>query len=238
MKKLNILAGSLALCALILPSISKSPSATYNAVEEVTVQTEDVNKYATVFGAGVVTASPDMATISLGVETQDQDLESAVDLNNTTVSAIVEYLTSNNIAEDDIKTQNYTIYQKHYYTASPRFLGYQVSSNLEFVTNDLENISSLITGLTSLGANRLNGITFGCQDMKAYYNEALKLALEDATNKAKILLGENVNVADIEEQYSYTCVPYSKTETILSNAKSVMSGRFEIEAKIKASFSL
>ena len=99
MKKLNILAGSLALCALILPSISKSPSATYNAVEEVAVQTENVNKYATVFGAGVVTASPDMATISLGVETQDQDLESAVDLNNTTVSAIVEYLTSNNLSK-------------------------------------------------------------------------------------------------------------------------------------------
>ena len=74
--------------------------------------------------------------------------------------------------------------------------------------------------------------------MKSYYNEALRLALEDATNKAKILLGENVNVTDIEEQYSYTCIPYSKTEAILSNAKSVMSGTFEIEAKIKASFSL
>ena len=74
--------------------------------------------------------------------------------------------------------------------------------------------------------------------MKSYYNEALKLALEDATNKAKILLGENVNVTDIEEQYSYTCVPYSKTETILSNTKNVMSGRFEIEAKIKATFTL
>lgn len=238
MKKIKILAGCLAICALFIPSFKSLPTVKCDAIEQVAIQSDETEKCATVFGAGVVTASPDMATISLGVETQNQNLEEAVELNNSTIIAIVEYLTSNGIEEENIKTQNYTIFQKHDYTASPRFLGYQVSSNLEFVTNDLENIGSLITELTSLGANRLNGITFGCQDIKSYYNEALKLAIEDATNKANIILGQGAQLMDVEEQYSYTCVPYSKTEAILSNSKSVMTGKFEIEAKIKASFCL
>lgn len=239
MKGLKFLAGSLALCAAFVPFAMQSQTNNCLAADSADAAIEQtLQKSAWVFGSASVSAAPDVATICLGVETQGQDLEEAVASNNQTVEELVVYLTEQGISEDDIKTQNYTIFQKHDYSASPRFLGYQVSSNLEFVTSDLENISTLVAELTSLGANRFSGITFGCRDMASYYNQALTLALEDATNKAKILLGENVTVTDIEEQYSYTCIPYSKTEAILSNAKSVMSGRFEIEAKIKASFSL
>lgn len=237
MKGLKFLAGSLALCAAFVPFAMQSQTNNCLAADSADAAIEQtLQKSAWVFGSASVSAAPDVATICLGVETQGQDLEEAVASNNQTVEELVVYLTEQGISEDDIKTQNYTIFQKHDYSASPRFLGYQVSSNLEFVTSDLENISTLVAELTSLGANRFSGITFGCRDMASYYNQALTLALEDAKSKAEILLGEGIEIASIDEQYSYACVPYSRTEAVMTSSKSIMSGRFDVEAKIKVRF--
>ncbi len=244
-KGLKVLAASLALAALCTPALVASEKMSVHASEvQVSESAPQVEVSATspsiksvfVFGAGSVSAAPDMATICLGVETLNHNLEEAVADNSETISGLVDYLISQNISDENIKTQNYNIYQRHDYSASSKFLGYQVSSTLEFVTTDLDGISSLITELTSLGANRLNGITFGCQDMSSYYTEALKLALEDAKTKAQVLSGQDMDILSINEEYAYTYVPCKKAGSLMSNSNSVMPGSFEIEAKVKVRF--
>lgn len=189
-----------------------------------------------VFGAGKVTAIPDIAYVTIGVESLKDDLQAAIKENNDIVISLIEHLTNSGIDQKDIKTQNYYVYQKHDYTSSARFLGYQVSNTIEFKTTDLENVGTLISELTDLGANQLGGITFDCQDISTYYQEALKLAISDAKNKAAAISDTPLKIIKVIEENIYTCMPYRAANTLLNEASAVIKGSLDIEAKIKVIF--
>lgn len=198
--------------------------------------TQDAPRKIMVLGGGKVTAQPDVAYVEIGVESLNADLQTALDENNQIISSLIDYLQEKNVAEDDIKTKYYSIYQKHDYSASDRFLGYQVSSTLEFKCTDLNNLGTYIKDLTSLGANRLGCITFDCQDITSYYQEALKLAVEDAKSKAEALSSQPLTIVKIIEENVYTSMPYRMMETSLSNASTILKGTMKVEAKIKVIF--
>ena len=196
----------------------------------------DSPKSVLVYGGGTVTAVPDVAYVDIGVESLNSDLQAAVEENDQIIVKIIDYLKQKGISEDDIKTKYYSIYQKHDYSASERFLGYQVSSTIEFKTKDLQNLGEQIKELTSLGANRLGGISFDCEDISSYYQQALKLAVEDAQKKANALSSSPLNIIRIVEENVYTCMPYRLSETSLSTSSSIIKGSMQIEAKIKVIF--
>ncbi len=202
--------------------------------------TTDARKpqFIVVFGGGKVSAAPDIAYVTVGVESLNSDLQLAVKENNDTIMSLINYLKEKGIAEEDIKTKRYSVYQKHDYTFSDKFLGYQASSTLEIKFRDLDSIGSHITELTALGANQLGGITFDCEDVSSYYQEALKLAIEDARAKASTFTDRELEIAKITEECVYTCMPYRATDTLISNAETVMKGSMEIEAKIKVVFKI
>lgn len=191
-----------------------------------------------VYGGGKVTATPDIAYVTIGVESQNSDLQLAVKENNDVVMSLINYLKENGTAEEDIKTKQYSVYQKHDYTYSNKFLGYQASSTLEVKFHDLDNISTHITEMTNLGANKLGGITFDCEDVSSYYQEALKLAIEDAKTKASAFTDRELTIDRVTEECVYTCMPYRSTNTLAADAQSVMKGSMEIEAKIKVVFKI
>ncbi len=212
--------------------------------EDATTDQNDNNQQSTnetpsriiVLGGGKVTAQPDVAYVEIGVESLNADLQVALDENNGVISNLIDYLQEKGVAEDDIKTKYYSIYQKHDYSTSERFLGYQVSSTIEFKCKDLNNLGTYIKGLTSLGANRLGCITFDVEDISSYYNEALKLAVEDAKSKATALSSQPLNVVKIIEENVYTCMPYRSIEASLSNSSTILKGTMKVEAKIKVIF--
>lgn len=189
-----------------------------------------------VYGGGKISVTPDVAYVMVGVESLNSELQTAVKENDEIVSSLINYLKEQGINEKDIKTKYYSIYQKHDYTASQRFLGYQVSSTLEFKCKDIDNLESYISELTNLGANKLEGITFNCENISQYYQEALKLAIEDAKNKAECLTDKTLSIYKVTEESMYTCLPYRITNELLYSSPSILKGTMEVEAKIKVIF--
>lgn len=138
-----------------------------------------------VSGSGNLTVIPNLAVVNVGVETLNMDINTAVEENNNSVGKIIEYLKSNGVTEENITTKNYSVYQRYNYNEETKFIGYQVENSLEFKTTDLKNLGNIMTDLTDLGANRLGGINFTCSNPEQYYNDALKLALENAKIRLK-----------------------------------------------------
>lgn len=204
--------------------------------EDIQQNTNETPSRIIVLGGGKVTAQPDVAYVEIGVESLNADLQVALDENNGIISSLIDYLQEKGVAENDIKTKYYSIYQKHDYSASDRFLGYQVSSTLEFKCSDLNNLGTYIKDLTNLGANCLGCITFDCENISFYYNEALKLAVEDAKSKAEALSSQPLSIVKIIEENVYTCMPYRSIEASLSNASTILKGTMKVEAKIKVIF--
>lgn len=189
-----------------------------------------------VFGCGKVTVKPDIAYISIGVETVNSNLQTAIKENNDNIIAIIDYLKSKNIKENDIITKYYSVYQSGNYTTSEKYQKYHISNTIEYKTTDLENIGSQITELTELGANRLDNIQFDCSDISNCYQNALKLALEDAKQKAASFTSAKLTIDKITEENFYTCMPYRSIDAYANNAETVKSGNIEIEAKIVVAF--
>lgn len=202
------------------------------------VQADTSTKEIIVFGSAVVNATPDVAVVNVGFENLNTNINVAVEDNNETMSKIIEYLKSIGITEENIQTKNYSVYQRYNYNDGEKFLGYQVDNSLEFKTTDLQNLSSVLTKLTDLGANRLGGITFTCSDLENYYNKALKLALENAKSKMESLTDENLSVCKIEEKSLYSNEIYRDSAFVLAraNKESIVKGSLQIEAKIEVKF--
>ena len=52
-------------------------------------------------GTGIVTLTPDMATVQIGVQTEDEDADKAVDVNSTQVRAVMEAIKEFGIEDEN-----------------------------------------------------------------------------------------------------------------------------------------
>src|SRR5690348_13550962 len=77
---------------------------------------------------GKVSAKPNIAEISASVVTQASDAKTAQDQNSNKSNAVKNFLKSQGIADEDIKTSNYNVYPQYNYSGGQQnIVGYQVS---------------------------------------------------------------------------------------------------------------
>ncbi|MCL2400794.1 MAG: SIMPL domain-containing protein [Defluviitaleaceae bacterium] len=155
-------------------------------------------------GEGVISIEPDVARISLGAETQDNNPLTAQNRNSTIMSAVIDSLKALGIDESDIRTTNFSMHPIHDWRNNERVhRGYQVTNMINVTVRDLELIGSVLTAASEAGANLSTHISFGLLDGTSAYNQALALAVTNATGKAQAIaqslgrtLGSAINVTE------------------------------------------
>lgn len=134
---------------------------------------------------GKVTAKPDVASLSMGVVSEGKSVEEAQTKNTGVMNNFVDRLKALGIAEDDIKTSNYSVYPMYDYNQDGRvFKGYEVSQDLTVKIRNLDNSGKVLALAGELGINRVGGISFTIDDPEVYKEQARQLALENARKKA------------------------------------------------------
>ncbi len=154
----------------------------------------------TVNGTGEIRVSADTAVISLGVEARDKNVLKAQQKVNEAIAAIRTVLTEQGIKEENINTEFINIYAIYdYQNGQDQLAAYNASSTLAIKVTDMEKVGALIDAAFAAGANTLNGISFSASDTEEAKNEALKMAVADASNKAGILAeASGLEIAGIE----------------------------------------
>lgn len=154
----------------------------------------------TVNGTGEIRVSADTAVISLGVEARDKNVLKAQQKVNEAIAAIRTVLTEQGIKEENINTEFINIYAIYdYQNGQDQLAAYNASSTLAIKVTDMEKVGALIDAAFAAGANTLNGISFSASDTEEAKNEALKMAVADASNKAGILAeASGLKIAGIE----------------------------------------
>ena len=188
-----------------------------------------------VSGSATIKISPNTANVSIGVESCGETLSQVLEETNQKLADMIEFLETNNIEESCIKTQNFSIYQRYDSSSTEKSQIYCVNSMLEFSTKDLASIEDLISGLTDLGANRLNGISFTADDLSQYYNDALKQALENAESKASALVEGDLVAYFIKEDCTHSYMPL-RTLSSFEQKSSIAPGVIEVSAKVLVKF--
>jgi hypothetical protein len=171
------------------------------AYAEDSIETRLVN----VYGEGEISVAPDHASINMGVETKDADAAVAQQENAKVMAEVIAAIKAAGIAESNIQTTGYNLYQTRDYYSNETSDPYYVASNT--VTVEIDNINlvgMIIDAGSKAGANTINSVAFSVKDDSAYYQQALALAMADAKGKATAIM----------KTFGATpSVPYSVSET-------------------------
>jgi uncharacterized protein YggE len=160
-----------------------------------TIGTVDINSQQTgiwVNGEGKVTVTPDIATLSLGIEAQAATVAEAQTQAATAMSAVMTALTDNGVADKDIQTQYFSIYQVTRWDDNKNeeiVIGYRVTNMVTAKIRDIEQAGPIIDAVAAAGGDytRINNISFSVDDPTPYYQEARQKAMADAKAKAEQL---------------------------------------------------
>ena len=143
-----------------------------------------------VTGSGSVTGEPDIATLYLGVSVEKESVEAAREAAASAMTAVIDVLKTNDIAENDIQTQNFSIYPQYDYTEEGRVLrGYSANNTVNATVRDLESLSDIIDDAIGAGGDIVvvNSVQFMIEDPTPLQAQARVLAVKDAEMKAQTL---------------------------------------------------
>jgi hypothetical protein len=156
----------------------------------------------TVTGEGEVSAVPDIATFSITIQERAEEVEDAQTTATENTNAIIAYLEEQGIEDKDIKTTGYNVYPRYEYTervctvegycppGEQVLAGYEVSQSIEVKVRDTEKAGALLSGVGSLGASQVSGLSFTIDDEDELQADARQEAIDDAREKAETLASQ------------------------------------------------
>ncbi|MDX2064641.1 MAG: SIMPL domain-containing protein [Fimbriimonadaceae bacterium] len=139
----------------------------------------------TVTGDAEVKSTPDVATISIGVQAGASTAKAAREKVNVQFNAVLAAVSKFVDAKTDVQTTNISVYPD--YNDKGRVIGYEASNMVRIEVKNLDNVGNVIDAATVAGANRINSIDFGLRDSDQAYEEALQKAVAKARRKAQVL---------------------------------------------------
>ena len=180
-----------------------------------------------VTGSGSVTGEPDIATLDVGVSVERETVAEAREEAASAMTALINSLQANNVAEKDIKTENFSIYPQYDYTDDGRILrGYRVNNTVRAKVRDLGTLSDVIDGAAGAGGDSIviNSIQFMIDDTTPLQTEARSLAVKDAEAKAQTLakasgvrLGEPLTITE-STYFEGPPIPFATAEVAFGDA--------------------
>ncbi len=191
----------------------------------IAVQTQPPQRTITVTGAGKVTLTPDIAYVSIGVQTQDASAKTAVSENNTQAQAVISTIKGFGVADKDIQTTNFSIYPQQQYDNNGKVTGttYMVNNTVYVTVRDLSKLGDLLDSTVSSGANSINSIQFDVADKTDALSQARQAAVSDARKQAdELTKATGVTLGTVQTiTYSDSTAP---VETPLRAATAMAAG--------------
>jgi uncharacterized protein len=194
----------------------------------------------TVTGEGVVEATPDIATLMIGVTTQGATAAEALAANSAAMDAVLSRLKAAGIEGRDLQTSNLSLgpdYSRYDSSTGAAPTSYVASNMLTVRVRALDSLGTVLDAAVADGANTLNGLTFGLADPSPVLNEARKEAVADARAKAELLaaaagvkLGKIVSIS--EAGAVTDPVPMFRQEAADGAAVPVQGGELGLSANI------
>ena len=148
-----------------------------------------------VTGLGVITAKPDLAILSLGIESRSQTVGLARSDAAEAMARLHVSLEKNKVKENHIKTDNFNIYPEYTYEeiyeegntySRQKITGYRVTNSISVQTRDLGIVGDIIDDAALAVGNsiRINGINFTIENADSLEKQAMAKAVSNAIDKA------------------------------------------------------
>lgn len=195
-----------AVLALVVSACGGAPTTINQAAPEA-LRTLNIS------GVGVVYLTPDIAYITIGVNTQRENASDAVTANKEQTTAVIQAIKDAGVEDKDIRTNNFSIWSNPQYDEFGQPNGkvnYVVDNTVNVTVRNIDKLGDLLDAAISAGANSVYSIQFDVEDKTAAQQEARTKAVEDAKTEATGLAETSgVALGDIQNiSYYESSIPY------------------------------
>ncbi len=232
MKKLStsLFTGLLALSLIATPAFAATPT-------ERSISVSAVGKYQ---------VKPDIAVITIGVETQGKTAGATQRANRAQVQSLMEKLTSFSVKKEDIQNTWYSIYPQYDYTDpnNRKLTGYIASQNLSVKVANLDKVTDLLDAVSDNdGIISINNVEYRAEKAEKAVDAARELAVKEAASKAEKLakaIGKKVGEVMTISESTDSGVIYGGASGGMVDAKpaSLIPGSVEITVWLNVMYEL
>ena len=151
-----------------------------------------------VTGEGKVSMEPDVAVVSLGVESIASPLSDANAAAATAMDAIIKSLSDSGLEDKDIQTHSFNISPQYEwvevetngrFSSKRELVGYRVTNSVTAKIRDLGAVGSVIDAVVEAGgdATRFHSVRFTVEDTSSLMEDLRESAVMDAMAKAELM---------------------------------------------------
>jgi len=202
----------------------------------------------TVMAEGKATGKPDLAMITIGVETRDAEARTAAEQNDERMAEVMNALLAKGVAEEDIQTANYSIQAEiDWQDSKQRVIGYVVNNSVVVKLREVDEAGDVLDAVTAAGANNIYGIQFTFDDPSALREEARAEAMAEAQAKAQALaqlagvgLGKPRQISEsfIEPSRLYLEPAYAVPAAEGGGGTPFSTGQLEVTVQVQVTFDI
>ena len=197
---------------------------------------------------GQASATPDMAAISTGVQTEADSAREAMTKNTQAMSKLIDGLKAAGIDPKDIQTTAVNVNPR--YTnprdgKQPVINGYVAQNQVRIVVRDLKKLGEILDASLTLGATQMGGISFDVSNAEVLKDEARKAAMVNARRRAELYaaaagasLGQVVSIAEDVRMAGPRPMLMGARTQMTAEAVPVEPGSMKLDATVHVTWSL
>lgn len=201
---------------------------------------EQSNSHISVTGQGSATAAPDIALITVGVQSTATTAADAISANSQIMDNVFKAVIAQAVNRADMQTSQFSvgpIWQDRRKTPNepPKITGFQVNNILRIKVRDVSAVGTVIDALSEAGANRFNGISFQIDNPEPLLDQARQDAVKDARRKAELMaaaagvkLGPVLSISDAQPRRGDR--PMAMEMASMSRAAPIAEGTLSLTA--------
>jgi len=214
---------------------------------------DEATRLVTVDGHGSVTAQPDIAHVTLAIQSRNMNVSEARDHAVEITREFLQLCEELDIDDDKIHTSGLNIHPEYRWDERTRqqvLRGYLVRRQFNVELGDLDKLGDLLEGAIDAGVNEASPPRLASSRERELHREALALAARDAEANAQTLAGaldvSLGDVVDIRASRNVIQPPMPMARTMDAVAMAAESGgadtyaigEIRFEADVTASFEL
>jgi uncharacterized protein YggE len=153
-------------------------------------KSQNAKRTLSVTGNGKADAAPDVAYLTLSVETLAKNASQAVKVNAETSNKVIQVIKSKLGKNDKVSTAGYSltpVYEYNNQTNKTDFKGYRASNRVIVEAHNLKEIGNIIDSTAEAGLNNIESLSFDTTKRDDFRREALTRAVNDAKTTAETL---------------------------------------------------
>jgi uncharacterized protein YggE len=195
-------------------------------------------------------AVPDQATINAGVIAQATTAQAAMRETAEKMRAVIAALKKAGVADKDMQTSGVSLSPQYRYENNqpPVLTGYQASNSVTVKLRALDRVGATLDSLVGVGANQINGPSFGLAEPDAIMDKARAQALRNAIARATLYagvagmkVGRIVSIQESGAMPPPMPMPVMMRQMAMESAQvtnQVVPGEIDISAAVNVTFEL